>query len=69
MDDGDARREAEKMTCAVLGTRRVLWDAGVDGGAELKIALDRLRLTNFRVDSSARAPTTKSAQPPSPLEA
>jgi predicted nucleic acid-binding protein len=50
MDDRDARREAERMNCAVLGTLRVLADAGAHGDADLKIALDRLRLTNFRAD-------------------
>jgi predicted nucleic acid-binding protein len=50
MDDRDARHEAEKMNCVVLGTLRVLADAGAHGHADLKTALDRLRLTNFRAD-------------------
>ena len=51
MDDRDARREAEKMHCSVLGTLRVLADAGAHGHADLKTALERLRLTNFRADN------------------
>jgi len=50
MDDRDGRREAEKRNCAVLGTLRVLTDAAAYGLADLRIALDRLRLTNFRAD-------------------
>jgi predicted nucleic acid-binding protein len=50
IDDRDARHEAEKMNCAVLGTLRVLADAGAHGHADLRTALNRLRLTNFRAD-------------------
>lgn len=50
MDDRDGRREAEKRNLAVLGTLRVLADAAEHGFADLRVALDRLRLTNFRAD-------------------
>lgn len=50
MDDRDGRREAEKRQLAVLGTLRVLADAAEHGFADLRVALDRLRLTNFRAD-------------------
>ena len=50
MDDRDGRREAEKRNCAVVGTLRVLADAAEHGFADLRVALDRLRLTNFRAD-------------------
>lgn len=50
MDDRDGRREAEKRNLAVLGTLRVLADAAEHGFAALRVALDRLRLTNFRAD-------------------
>ena len=50
MDDRDARREAEKRNLVVLGTLRVLADAAEHGFANLRVALDRLRVTNFRAD-------------------
>jgi predicted nucleic acid-binding protein len=50
MDDRDARREAEKRNLVVLGTLRVLADAAEHGFADLRVALDRLQLTNFRAD-------------------
>jgi predicted nucleic acid-binding protein len=50
MDDRDGRREAEKMNLVVLGTLRVLADAAEHGFADLAVALDHLRLTNFRAD-------------------
>jgi predicted nucleic acid-binding protein len=50
IDDRDGRREAEKRNLAVLGTLRVLADAAEHGFADLRLALDRLRLTNFRAD-------------------
>ena len=50
IDDRDGRREAEKRNLAVLGTLRVLADAAEHGFADLRIAFDRLRLTNFRAD-------------------
>jgi predicted nucleic acid-binding protein len=48
MDDRDGRREAEHRGLAVLGTLRVLADAAEHGLADLPVALDRLRQTNFR---------------------
>lgn len=48
MDDRDGRREAEKLKLPVLGTLRVLADAAEHGFADLALALDRLRQTNFR---------------------
>jgi predicted nucleic acid-binding protein len=50
MDDRDGRREAERRSLAVLGTLRVLADAGEHGFLNLRVALDRLRQTNFRAD-------------------
>lgn len=50
MDDRDGRREAEKRKLAVLGTIRVLGDAAEHGFADLQVAFERLRLTNFRAD-------------------
>jgi len=50
MDDRDGRREAEKRKLAVLGTLRVLADAAEHGFADLRVAFDRLRITNFRAD-------------------
>lgn len=50
IDDRDGRREAEKRNLAVLGTLRVLADAAEHGCADLRLAFDRLRLTNFRAD-------------------
>lgn len=50
MDDRDGRREAERMNLAVLGTLRVLADAAEHGFADLRVALERLRSTNFRAD-------------------
>jgi predicted nucleic acid-binding protein len=51
MDDRDGRREAKALNCPVLGTLRVLADAADRGFAELPLAIERLRATNFRVDS------------------
>ena len=51
MDDRDGRREAEALNCHVLGTLRVLADAAEHGFADLAVALERLRTTNFRMDS------------------
>jgi predicted nucleic acid-binding protein len=50
MDDRDGRREAERRSLAVLGTLRVLADAAEHGLLNLRVALDRLRQTNFRAD-------------------
>ena len=50
IDDRDGRREAEKMNLAVLGTLRVLADAAAHDFLNLRVALDRLRQTNFRAD-------------------
>ena len=50
MDDRDGRREAERRRLVVLGTLRVLADAAGQDLADLRTALDRLALTNFRAD-------------------
>lgn len=50
MDDRDGRREAERRSLAVLGTLRVLADGAEHGLLNLRVALDRLRETNFRAD-------------------
>jgi predicted nucleic acid-binding protein len=48
MDDRDGRREAERRGIAVLGTLRVLAAAAEHGLADLSVAFERLRGTNFR---------------------
>jgi len=48
VDDRDARHEADKLGIPVLGTLRVLADAAEHGFADLAVAFDRLRQTNFR---------------------
>jgi predicted nucleic acid-binding protein len=48
MDDRDARQEARKLGVPVLGTLRVLADASEHGFADLSMAFERLRRTNFR---------------------
>lgn len=48
MDDREGRREAERLNVPVLGTLRVLADAAEHGFADLGVAFDRLRRTNFR---------------------
>ena len=48
MDDRDARQEAKRLGVPVLGTLRVLADASEHGLADLAVAIDRLRRTNFR---------------------
>ena len=50
MDDRDGRREAERLNYVVLGTLRVLADAARYGLIDLRVALERLRQTNFRAD-------------------
>ena len=50
MDDRDGRREAERRSLDVLGTLRVLADGAEHGLLNLRVALERLRLTNFRAD-------------------
>jgi predicted nucleic acid-binding protein len=48
MDDRDARQEAQRRNLPVLGTLRVLADAAEHGFADLAVAIERLRRTNFR---------------------
>lgn len=48
MDDRAARIEARRLNLAVLGTLRVLADAAEHDFADLRVAFDRLRQTNFR---------------------
>lgn len=48
MDDRAARIEARRLNLAVLGTLRVLADAAEHGFADLAVAFNRLRQTNFR---------------------
>ena len=50
IDDRDGRREAARRRLPVLGTLRVLADAAEQGLIDLRAALERLTLTNFRVD-------------------
>lgn len=48
MDDREGRREAEQRNLLVVGTLRVLADASGHDLLDLRVALDRLRQTNFR---------------------
>lgn len=48
IDDRAARIEAQGLNLPVLGTLRVLADAAEHGLADLAVAFDRLRQTNFR---------------------
>lgn len=48
MDDRAARIEARRLNLAVLGTLRVLADAAEHDFADLRVAFDHLRRTNFR---------------------
>ncbi|MBI3492741.1 MAG: DUF3368 domain-containing protein [Acidobacteria bacterium] len=48
IDDWDARQEAHRLGIPVMGTLRVLADASEHGFADLVVAFDRLRQTNFR---------------------
>lgn len=48
IDDWDGRQEALRRHLTVLGTLRVLADAFDDGLVDLRVAVDRLRRTNFR---------------------
>jgi predicted nucleic acid-binding protein len=48
MDDREGRQEAMRLGLPILGTLRVLADAAEHGFANLVIAFDRLRRTNFR---------------------
>ena len=50
IDDRDGRRHAQALNCPVTGTLGVLADAADRGLADLPVALERLRLTNFRAD-------------------
>jgi predicted nucleic acid-binding protein len=51
MDDWDGRQEAERRHLRVVGTLRVLADGASDGLTDLEQAFERLRQTNFRVNS------------------
>ena len=51
IDDRDGRRHAEALNCPVTGTLGVLADAAERGFADLRVVLERLRSTNFRVES------------------
>ncbi len=48
IDDWDGRQEALRRHLTVLGTLRVLADAFDEGLVDLRVAVDRLRRTNFR---------------------
>ena len=50
IDDWDGRQEALRRHLTVLGTLRVLADAFDDGLVDLRVAVDRLRRTNFRAN-------------------
>lgn len=50
IDERDGRREAERRGLPVLGTLRVLADGAEHGLADLPLAFERLRQTNFRAD-------------------
>ena len=50
IDDWDGRQEALRRHLNVFGTLRVLADASDDGIVDLRVAVDRLRRTNFRAN-------------------
>ena len=50
IDDWDGRQEALRRHLNVFGTLRVLADASDEGIVDLRIAVDRLRQTNFRAN-------------------
>jgi predicted nucleic acid-binding protein len=50
IDDWDGRQEALRRHLNVLGTLRVLADASEEGMVDLRVAVDRLRQTNFRAN-------------------
>ena len=50
IDDWDGRQEALRRHLNVFGTLRVLADASDEGMVDLRVAVDRLRLTNFRAN-------------------
>ncbi|HLN03633.1 MAG TPA: hypothetical protein VK335_30380 [Bryobacteraceae bacterium] len=51
VDEWDARIEAERRHLRVVGTLRVLADGASRGLTDLEEAFERLRHTNFRVNS------------------
>ena len=51
VDEWDARLEAERRHLRVVGTLRVLADGATRGLADLEESFNRLRDTNFRVNS------------------
>jgi len=51
VDEWDARLEAERRRLHVVGTLRVLADGASCGLADLEESFERLRNTNFRVNS------------------
>jgi len=51
VDDWDARLEAERRHLRVVGTLRVLADGASRGLTDLEDSFERLRRTNFRVNS------------------
>jgi predicted nucleic acid-binding protein len=51
VDEWDARLEAERRRLRVVGTLRVLADGASRGLADLQESFDRLRHSNFRVNS------------------
>ena len=51
VDEWDARLEAERRHLRVVGTLRVLADGATRGLTDLEDAFERLRRTNFRVNS------------------
>ena len=50
IDDWDGRQEALRRHLNIFGTLRVLADASDEGMVDLRVAVDRLRLTNFRAN-------------------
>ncbi len=48
MDDREGRQEARRLGLPTLGTLRVLADAAEHGFADLPVAFNRLKQTNFR---------------------
>ena len=50
IDDWDGRQEALRRHLNVFGTLRVLADGSDEGIVDLRVAVDRLRRTNFRAN-------------------
>jgi predicted nucleic acid-binding protein len=55
MDEPRGRREAENRGFTVIGTLGVLKEAAGEGLLELRLAIERLRQTNFHISNAVLA--------------